>query len=610
LIQAILRKSIRPRSWLAIGLLASLAFTPAASVDARETTRTLKLYFTHTGEKGEFTFKRNGRYDRKELEKINRFLRDWRRNEPTRMDPQLLDLVWSIYKQAGGRDYIHIVSAYRSLSTNNMLRKRSRGVAEKSQHTAGRAMDFFIPGVPLAKLRATAMKMQGGGVGYYPRSGSPFVHVDTGNVRSWPRMTREQLIALFPDGETLYLPADGKPLKGYEKARARRSSGTTALAYLETGSDDEPRSKPNAASWLKRVFGGPDEEEDEEIAAEPAKKPVTPVTKPAPAVEPPPAVEPATGEPEVLVATAEPDADQRLPKARPAAVAETVLASLSPQLPAEAAAAPAEQMATLAFAPLPRNRPDPRILADSLRGADGAKPLAVDAADAIAALTARAEPAESAQADGGETEVAALLRGSVSEADRAILAGFAAAGELPGETADPALLASAQAAAEALAQGATSAPQAPRPRPVLLAFTGAGLFPDDSPLPAASGPAPASREPATNAPERTAAVEPKRPPVTQVAVPADLAERIDAAIEPTPAGLGPVASGGGFSGFAMPQLGGNALFAPPEATTVTDPAPAPRLPADRFDPAASAPAPSRAASEESFFSRLFAGLAQ
>ena len=42
------------------------------------------------------------------------------------------------------------------------------------------------------------MKMQGGGVGYYPRSGSPFVHVDTGNVRAWPRMTRQQLLALFP----------------------------------------------------------------------------------------------------------------------------------------------------------------------------------------------------------------------------------------------------------------------------------------------------------------------------------------------------------------------------------------------------------------------------
>ncbi len=73
-------------------------------------------------------------------------------------------------------------------------------------------MDIFIPGVNLTKLRATAMRHQVGGVGYYPTSGSPFVHVDTGSVRAWPRMTRAQLKKVFPDGRTLHLPTDGKPL--------------------------------------------------------------------------------------------------------------------------------------------------------------------------------------------------------------------------------------------------------------------------------------------------------------------------------------------------------------------------------------------------------------
>ena len=67
-------------------------------------TRSLRLYFIHTKEKAEITFKRNGRYDQAGLNKINRFLRDWRRNEPTKMDPRLLDLVWEAYRQAGGRD--------------------------------------------------------------------------------------------------------------------------------------------------------------------------------------------------------------------------------------------------------------------------------------------------------------------------------------------------------------------------------------------------------------------------------------------------------------------------------------------------------------------------
>ena len=83
-----------------------------------------------------------------------------------------------------------------------MLRRRSNGVAKNSLHMQGKAMDFFIPGVPLAKLRAIGLRMQIGGVGFYPTSGSPFVHMDTGSVRQWPRMTRQQLVAVFPNGKT------------------------------------------------------------------------------------------------------------------------------------------------------------------------------------------------------------------------------------------------------------------------------------------------------------------------------------------------------------------------------------------------------------------------
>ena len=123
------------------------------------------------------------------------------------MDPRLFDLIWEAYRTAGANDYIHVVCGYRSPQTNSMLRSRSKGVAKKSQHMLGKAMDFYIPDVKLKRLREIGLKMQGGGVGYYPTSGSPFVHFDVGNVRHWPKMSRSELIALFPDGKTLHVPS-------------------------------------------------------------------------------------------------------------------------------------------------------------------------------------------------------------------------------------------------------------------------------------------------------------------------------------------------------------------------------------------------------------------
>lgn len=218
----------------------------AGAGEAAAEDRALKLYFTHTGERATIVFKRNGKYDQRGLNQINRFLRDWRRNEPAKMDPRLLDLVWEVYRKSGARETIHVVSAYRSPATNNMLRNRSRntGVAKRSQHMLGKAMDFYIPGVKLATLRALAMQMQVGGVGYYPTSGSPFVHLDVGNVRAWPRMSRQELARLFPDGRTIHLPADGRPLPGYQVALAERKKGIRSAPIEIVSSEDEDDDAP------------------------------------------------------------------------------------------------------------------------------------------------------------------------------------------------------------------------------------------------------------------------------------------------------------------------------------------------------------------------------
>ena len=233
------------QKWLGAFLVVVLAAV-AFAAPANAQTRSLKLYFIHTKERAEIVYKRNGRYDPAGMKQINRFLRDWRKNEPADMDPRLLDLVWEVYHSVGARDHIHVVSAYRSPATNAMLRSRSSGVAQKSQHTLGKAMDFYIPGVPLSKLRAAAFKVEGGGVGYYPKSGSPFVHLDVGNVRSWPRMSRSELMALFPDGRTLHLPTDGKPLPGYNQALAayqarKKSGGAVHIARAQPRAEEVER---------------------------------------------------------------------------------------------------------------------------------------------------------------------------------------------------------------------------------------------------------------------------------------------------------------------------------------------------------------------------------
>ena len=148
---------------------------PTEDVVANGETRSISLMHMHTGETINITFKRNGSYDPEALKKLNWFLRDWRREEPTRMDPRLFDTIWLAYRDVGASEPIHVVCGYRAPETNAMLRRRSRGVAKFSQHTLGKAMDFYIPGVNLAKLRAAGLRLQRGGVGFYPTSGSPFV---------------------------------------------------------------------------------------------------------------------------------------------------------------------------------------------------------------------------------------------------------------------------------------------------------------------------------------------------------------------------------------------------------------------------------------------------
>jgi len=303
-------------------------------------TRTINLHHVHTDESLTITFKKDGQYDEEALKKINWILRDWRKNEATTMDPEEIDLLWQVYQEVGAKQPIEIICGYRSPATNNMLRGRSAnsGVARNSQHTLGKAIDFYIPGVPLETLRATAMKIQGGGVGYYPTSGSPFVHLDVGNVRAWPRMTREQLVKLFPDGRTVHLPTDGKPLPGYELAQAdlERSHRTVAppqkrslLASLFSRDKDAEEADDNTTA--RESVAKPEAAKTEASKADSSKSAVSGRFQLASAAEPVANTAPAAPVPmpprRPMVQTAA--AGSRLEPA-PRAAAPIQLASLSP----------------------------------------------------------------------------------------------------------------------------------------------------------------------------------------------------------------------------------------------------------------------------------------
>jgi uncharacterized protein YcbK (DUF882 family) len=343
-------KAIRTVAAALLALAVSSPVFVSTPSQAAGDTRSLKLYFIHTGEKAVITYKRNGKFDPKGLEQLNRFLRDWRKNQPTKMDPRLFDLIWEVYRQSGSRDYINVVCGFRSPGTNEMLRGRSRnsGVAEKSQHMLGKAMDFFIPDVKLATLRGIGMKMQVGGVGFYPKSGSPFVHMDVGGVRAWPRMSRDELVRLFPNGNTIHIPADGKPLPGYQQAMAdykRRASGT----QIQIASASESESPKHKTLFEALFGGGADEQEDESDDS-------TPV---AVAKATPPKAEPAPAEPQPTEVA---DLNAPVPQVRPAfsnqpAGSEVASALVAPPSgnaaqQALAAALPADQAQPQQFADL------------------------------------------------------------------------------------------------------------------------------------------------------------------------------------------------------------------------------------------------------------------
>lgn len=173
------------RQFISTALLTAtaLAIHPPQLSWATTARRSLSFYHTHTGERLNITYGQPWGYDRQALEKINYFLRDFRTGDVHPIDPQLLDILSALKRKFGGRGTFEVISGFRSPKTNDRLRKQSSGVAKRSLHMQGKAIDIRLTGVQTRKIQRCAMNLQCGGVGYYGKS--DFVHLDTGRVRFW-----------------------------------------------------------------------------------------------------------------------------------------------------------------------------------------------------------------------------------------------------------------------------------------------------------------------------------------------------------------------------------------------------------------------------------------
>lgn len=377
-----------------IALTLSLTLTGVPSIPAFQGTataatdaRTISMYFPHTKESIKVTYKRGSRYDKAAMKKINYFLRDWRAKKPTRMDPKLIDLLWELHRELGSKKPVHVISAFRSASTNKKLKKMGRNVARRSMHIQGKAIDVYFPDVKVKRLRESALLRERGGVGYYPRSGKHgFVHLDTGTVRHWPRMSKKQLARLFrnkkkrrnttPDRPVLVAKNSSEPASDRtspkvfqvaarkpEKVKTVKAKpAKTRIASAKRARIPRPRLNPNRETDIKI-----DNNQRQTIVAQALKPAPQPRGRPIALAEAP--VSPAAVAPQIQAAldsTASLDEPISIPQPQsvPAARAPTPPAATAPAPIVVANARPANQPVIIEPASVSPYRTPSNIVAD------------------------------------------------------------------------------------------------------------------------------------------------------------------------------------------------------------------------------------------------------
>lgn len=147
--------------------------------------RRIRMYSGRTGERIDMIYWIEGDYIADAVKEVNFFMRDWRTNDAYNMDLRNVDIMAAAHNLLDVNEPYMLLSGYRSPKTNAMLRARSSGVAKNSLHMRGQAADLRLQSRSTTQMAKAAAACRGGGVGRY--SGSNFVHMDCGTVRSWGR---------------------------------------------------------------------------------------------------------------------------------------------------------------------------------------------------------------------------------------------------------------------------------------------------------------------------------------------------------------------------------------------------------------------------------------
>ncbi len=252
-------------------------------------TRTLSFHHVHTGEDITVTFKRDGRYDDAALKKLDWFMRDWRKEKDTHMDPHIFDLLWEVYRDverhAADPDHLRLSLAGHQRDAARALERR-----RAPQPAPQRPGDRLLYSRRSARddPRRRSASCSAAASASIRRQDRPFVHMDTGLIRHWPRIPREELARIFPDGRTVHIPSDGKPLRNYALAladverhgnapnsvslAAARGAGVISdtqeqqAELAQANAQEEPRKR----SLFARLFGG--RKDEDELSEQPAPR--------------------------------------------------------------------------------------------------------------------------------------------------------------------------------------------------------------------------------------------------------------------------------------------------------------------------------------------------